>query len=51
MDYIRKIIIKTTEGIDNPPYGVFKEITIKNDEIVKSKIINPSKLYGKFKLQ
>lgn len=41
MDDIRKIIIKTTEGIDNPPYGVFKEITTKNDEIVEVKTINP----------
>ena len=47
MDDIRKIIIKTTEGIDNPPYGVFKEITINNGEIVESKTINPIYQYAK----
>lgn len=51
MDDIIKITTKTVEGIDNPPYSVFKETTIKNGEIIETKIINPSKLYGKFKMQ
>ena len=51
MDDIIKITTRTIEGIDNPPYGVFKQTIIKNGEIIETKIINPSELYGKFKLQ
>lgn len=42
MDDIRKITIKTTEGIDNLPYGIFKEYTLKNGIVIDTKIITPT---------